>query len=225
MIIVYMGTLRRLCILMVIIPVLIACGVNAEPTGPLGMFYRTYADKNLGFSIDIPIFWYVEASNFPPDRSHIEVKDPFSQSVILIDCIWTRNDSYPFFYGRNWPASYTPNTSAELSTVNDGLLSLAGKRYHDGVLNYYLYNETRFPGKGSSKFEYAVTAFAPHSGLMRVIDNEGFMEQALGSVRIFDPETPQPVMLIRLPLYPGMIDLDLSKIQQTEPEVNASVNN
>jgi hypothetical protein len=218
-----MGNLRSICILMVIIPVLISCGVNAEPSGPPGMFYRTYVDKTLGFSMDVPIFWIEDAGNVPPDRSDTDISDPFSQSVISIDCVWTRNDSYPYFYGRNWPAGYTPDTSAELSTVNDGLLSLAGKRYHDGIANYYLYNETRFPGKGDSKFEYAVTAFVPHPGL-EVIDNEKLMEQALGSVRIFDPGKPQPATLIRLPLYPGMIDLDLLKVQPTEPELNASRN-
>jgi hypothetical protein len=132
--------------------------------------------------------------------------------MISIDCIWTRNDSYPYFSGRNWPANYTPDTSAELSTVNDGLLSLAGKSSYHGIMNYYLYNETRFPGKGSSKFEYAVTSFVPGPGPMKVIDNGRLMEQVLGSVRIFDPEQLVSPNLIPVPLYPGMIDLDPSKI-------------
>jgi hypothetical protein len=217
-----MGTLRRLCILMVIIPVLIACCVNAEPSGPLGMFYRTCIDRNLGFSMDVPVFWNVQSDNFPPDRSHIDVRDPLSRSSISIDCVWTRNDSYPYFYGCNWPAGHTPETTAELTTVNDGLLSLAGKSYRDGVVNYYLYNETRFPGKGDSKFEYAVTTFVPHPGL-RTIDNDRLMDQSLGSVGIFDPENPQPATPIRLPLYPGMIDVDLSKNQPAGQELNASL--
>jgi hypothetical protein len=187
------------------------------------MFSHTYTDKDLGFSITVPMYWIVEASNFPPYRSHIEVKDPLSHSVIYIDCIWTRNDSYPYFYGRTWPVNGTPDTSAGLSTVNDGLLSLAGKNSYDGIMNYYLYNETRFPGKGSSKFEYAVTSFVPRPGLMRILDNERIMEDTLWSVRIFDPENPLPANPIRLPLYPGMITLvEPSKIQPEGRDSNVS---
>ncbi len=218
-----MGTPGRICILFVIIPVLVICGVNAELSDPSAMFYRNYVDKDLGFSINIPVYWNVSASNFPPYRSDIEIKDPLSHSAVFIDCLWTRNDAYPYFYGRNWPDNHTPDSSAELSTVNDGLLSLAGKNSYDGMMNYYLYNETRFPGKGDSKYEYAVTSFVPGQGLMRTLDNEDIMEHTLWSIRIFDPGKAQPPNPIPLPLYPGMINLEKpSEIPQTGQDSNAS---
>jgi hypothetical protein len=201
-----MGTFRRLCIVTVIIPVLITYAAQAGPLGSPGMFYRTLVDENLGFSITVPVYWYAEMTGYSPDRSHIRINDPLSRSVIAIDCLRTRNDAYPYFYGLDaWPGNDTSGQSAELNTVNDGLLSLAGFRDYSGPVRYYLYNETRFPGRGSSKFEYVVASFVPDPSPMKTIDNGLIVEQALDSVRIFDP-AQKPENLIRLPLYPGMIE-------------------
>ena len=208
-----MGTPGRICILVMIIPILIICGANAELPDPSAMFYRSYVDKDLGFSISIPVYWSVSASNSPPYRSDITIKDPLSRSVIYMDCLWTRDDAYPYFYGRNWPDNYIPDSSAELRAVNEGLLSLAGKNSYDDLVNYYIYNETRFPEKGNSKYEYAVTSFVPGQRPVRILDNENIMEHTLSSIRIFDPAQPEDKL--QLLLYPRMVVLDnLSERQQ-----------
>ncbi|HTY14222.1 MAG TPA: hypothetical protein VMC42_00780 [Methanoregulaceae archaeon] len=200
-----MGTLRRLCIVAAIIPVFIIYAVQAGPLGPPGMLYRTLVDEKLGFSITVPVYWYGETTGYQSDRSHTVIKDPLSRSVIIIDCLWTRNDAYPFFYSLdNWPGNDTAGQSAEQRTVNDGLLSLAGVCDYSGPVSYYLYNETRYPGRGSSKFEYEVASFVPDPSPMMTTDNDLIVEQALRSVRVFDP-AQKPENLIQLPLYPGMI--------------------
>jgi hypothetical protein len=220
-----MGILRKLCIIMVLIPVFTMCASQAGPPGPPGMFYRTLVDENQGFSITVPVYWYAEATSYPPDRSHIEIKDPLSRSIIVIDCLWTRNDAYPYFYGLDaWPGNDTSGQSAELNTVNDGLLSLAGIRDYSGPVSYYLYNETRYPGRGSSKFEYEAYSFVPDPGPMRTVDSDLIVEQALGSVRIFDP-AQKPENPILLPLYPGMIrTTGLSGVLRADGDSNVSQN-
>jgi len=200
-----MGTFRRICIAMAIAWVSIAGAAQAGTPGPVGMFYRTAIDENLGFSITVPVYWYIDAARYPPDRSHIGIMDPFSQSAIAIDCVWARNDAFPYYYGLNWPGNDTMGHSVEISRENDGLVSVAGKHEYNGSMNYYLYDETRFPGRGNSKFEYAVTSVIPDPGPVSITDNDLIVEQAIGSVRIFDPGQPQK-NFTPVPLYPGMIE-------------------
>jgi hypothetical protein len=218
-----MRGLRKLCIVTVLVPVLIICAAEAGPLGPPGMFYRTLFDENLGFSITIPVYWYAEAGSYPPDRSHIQAYDPLSHSVIAIDCLWTRNDAYPYFYRlETWPGNDTLGESAELSKESDGLLSIAGIRDYSGPISYYLYNETRYPGRGDSKFEYEASSFVPDPSPMRITNNALIVEQALGSIRIFDP-AQKPENLTQLPLYPDMIGTaGLSGIPRAERDSNVS---